>query len=217
MKTLVIVAHQDDESLSCGCLIYHRVNTGHHVKVLSLYGRVYDFGRQTTEETFDSEFADFKRAQQVLGFQTFGSHNLKEGEPSQVGYYKVLEIIEKELSTFEPTEVIIPSFHDLNQDHVFLNHACRVALRAGNLPLRNQFRVLEAFAFDRMATQPNWFLSHSQKTMDIKLEAIRSYRRESREYPHLRSPLKIRAQHEVWGGMAGTGLAEGYKLILSRE
>jgi LmbE family N-acetylglucosaminyl deacetylase len=216
MKTLVIATHQDDESLSCGCLIYSRVIGGHQVKVLSIYGRVYDYGRQNTDSTFELECSDFRRAQQILGFQTYECHNLNEGEPSQVGYYKVLEIIEKELKAFEPDEVIVPSFHDLNQDHVFLNHACRIALRAGNLPFK-PFRVLEAFAFDRKSTHPNWFLSHSQKAMGIKIEAVNSYRREAREYPHVRSPLKIRAQHEVWGGMAGVGLAEGYNLLMFRE
>ena len=215
-KTLIIVAHQDDEALSCGCLIVDRVLRGHEVHVLTVYGRVYDYGRVSVDSSVDEQTVAFDEAKSILGYHHAQTGNLKEGEPGQVGYYQALELIESSLKGFTPSEIVIPSFHDLNQDHVFLNHACRIALRAGNLP-RGPVRVLEAFAFDRTTTHPNWFLSHSDKTLERKLDAVAAYKTEVRPYPHPRSAIKIRAQHEVWGGMCGTALAEGYKLVLERN
>jgi LmbE family N-acetylglucosaminyl deacetylase len=215
MKTLVIVAHQDDEALSSGCLILDRVRRGNQVMVVSVYGRVYDYGKITVEKSFEQEHPCFLNAKRALGYQDHLCLNLQEGEPAQVGYYTVLRGLETTLKVFNPDEVIIPSNHDLNQDHRFLHDICRIALRPVALPPK-AFMILAAQAFDRSHVQPNWFLAHSNKDMDSKLAAIACYEKEARVYPHPRSPLKIRAQHEVWGGQCHAGLAEAYELILHR-
>ena len=122
---------------------------------------------------------------------------MREGEPATVGYYELLEPIERELREFQPDEVIIPSADDLNQDHRHLNHVCRIALRPINL--RNVRRVLEFVGLDGRLRQPTYYIALTRSELELKLSAINCYRRERRELPSPRAPENVEAQARVWG------------------
>lgn len=214
-RTLVICPHMDDEALSCGGLILTRTaDSDAQVRVIVLSGRVYDYARETEEQSYSEEYADFVASMDVLGVKSFSAYNLPEGEPAKVGYYTPLEIIEKNLQTFQPTEVVIPSACDLNQDHRHYNHVCRIALRPANLG--SVVRVLESYAFDSSEGVPNFFVPLSDSMLFLKLLAVSKYRREWREGTHSRSKENITAVHRVLGAKVGVALAEGYSLILQK-
>ena len=99
------------------------------MQVLAIHGRHYgDVSPKQQAISDAAEFTDFGKACDTLG--VYGRALLmREGEPASVGFYDLLEPIERELREFQPDEVVIPSADDLNQDHRHLNHVCRIALR----------------------------------------------------------------------------------------
>lgn len=214
-RTLIIVAHQDDEALSCGVFIPERVSRGRLVRVVTIFGRVYDYGKITEGDSFAEQYDFFLQSQSILGFHEHLCYNLPEGEPNRHSYYALLEIIEAELKSFQPTEVIIPSAHDLNQDHRLLNEVCRIALRPGEQS-KGIVRIMECLAFDSTKTHPNFFIQHDEVSMDKKLEAVAAYKTEIKGFRHPRNVAKIRAQHAVWGGLCYSNLAEAFNLIYHR-
>lgn len=211
MRTLVICAHQDDESFSCGGLIRTRVQQGHEVFVMTLFGRNYGPGLDEVC-SWAAESEDFQAARNILGYAKYLNVCSVEGEPQQVGYYSLLHRLEKTLRSFEPTEVVIPSAEDLNQDHRHLADVCRIALRPANL--LGVERVLEARSFDARVQECSYYVPLSRRVLDTKLAAMACYRRESRKRPHVRSPVNAEALHRVFGAKSGQEFAEGYGVHL---
>lgn len=212
---MIIAAHMDDESFSCGGLICTRVQQGADVFVMTLFGRTY--GQSLDEKhSWDAESEDFHAARKVLGYGRFLNVCNDEGEPLRTGYYSLLREIEKTLRDFDPTEVVIPSAEDLNQDHRHLAAVCKIALRPANLHYVR--RVLEARSFDSRVQECSYYVPMSRTVLDEKLEAMACYRRESRRMPHVRSPVNAEALHRVFGAKCGSEFAEGYgaHLILDK-
>lgn len=213
-RLLVFVAHKDDEALSCGGLIHSRVAEGHAVRVVTVFGRQYNYGEgdQYTEE----QHAEFVQSIALLGVTDYSCHDLLEGEPHQHGYYSVLQVLESELAAFDPTEVVLPSRQDLNQDHRWLAECGAIALRPANL--RNVRRILAAHGLDGGYPRGvNWFLPLSSTTLLCKLAAIACYRREARADPHPRGISGLDSWHRQAGTAVGVAFAEPYTLLLNKE
>lgn len=215
MRTLLIMPHLDDEAISCGGLIQYRRMAVDDVAIMTIYGRVYDYGQESVSSSIDAELQDATDAASILGSPRQMCLNMNEGEPSQVGYYKVLKEIEGFLSQWEPDEVVGPSADDVNQDHRFLAHVLGIALRPGNLGRVK--RRLEFIALDGNVRQPNYFVRMSEEVLDRKIAAVAAYRREAREGNSPRSPENIRAMARVWGAACNARYAEGYRLVFQRE
>jgi LmbE family N-acetylglucosaminyl deacetylase len=213
-RTLIIAAHQDDESLSCAGLILRRIREGSHVTVLVLSGRVYNYGATSEEDCMDEQTDHFIRAMKVLKVGDYTCVGLREGEPQINGYYKVLETIERTLR-FGYTEVVVPSATDLNQDHRHYAEVCQIALRSSNL--KGVKRILEMQAFDSTAEHCNYYVPLNEHELAIKLKAVAAYTSERRTDNHPRSPRNIRAHHMLAGSKVGVPLAEPYKLLLLNE
>ncbi|QIN95259.1 PIG-L family deacetylase [Stenotrophomonas phage vB_SmaS_DLP_3] len=212
MKSLVIVPHMDDEVLSCGGLIQNRSD----VFVVVVYDRHYPglhgdelFGKQMKQHHH------FGEACKMLGVQKTRILRLQEGEPHGVGYYKVLEEVERTLKSFDPEEVVFPGEFDQNQDHVMLNHVGRILMRPGNLG--GVKRVLKSIAHDSILTQPNYFVPMTEAQMYKKGDAMQCYEDEMREDPHPRSLENMRALAKIHGSKCGEKYAEGYFTHMIKE
>lgn len=215
-KTLFILAHLDDEALSCGGLIQKRLNEGVQVHILILYSRKYNYGKGDQKQA--EQWNHFISAITALGLEEENTRyaGLEEGEPHRVGYYPTLSWIEETLSTVQPDEVIIPSEKDLNQDHRFLHDACRIALRPANLGAVK--RVLAAHAHDGgLPEGANVFVELTHTELLIKQKAVNCYTTESRPYPHPRSLSMLEYHARMVGSKIGVTFAEPYTLITQRE
>jgi LmbE family N-acetylglucosaminyl deacetylase len=215
LRTLIFAPHCDDEAISCGGLIQHRINQGYEVHVISVFGRVYDYGRETVDLTANSQEDDFRCACHLLKVKSAVSWNLQEGEPATVGYYKLLERVEKALARIKPVEVVGPCDGDLNQDHRHLHHALSIALRPINLG--SVRRRLSFQALDGNVRTANYFIPLSKEMLGVKQKAIASYSREARGNPSPRSPDNVEAMARIWGSACGVDFAEGYRAVFERE
>jgi LmbE family N-acetylglucosaminyl deacetylase len=208
MKTLILAPHADDEAISTGALIQNRVNAGGDVTVLFLFGRTSNFGLPHP----DQDHVEIAQAQELLGYQVRHCENLREGEPLRdIGYYKLLVIIEKLIQTLKPQEIVCPSSNDLNQDHRFVNEIVRIATRACNM--LGVKRILQSRAFDGNLTEPTWYEIHDESVMGVKLGAVGCYKSEVRQAPHPRSERSIVALHQVMGSKVFQAYAEPYDVL----
>lgn len=212
MKTLVVVAHLDDESLSCGGLLSRCEDPF----VLVVYGRKY-VGESVSdnERSMSAELNDFLNALKVLDVKNYRWLNLPEGEPHQTGYYQVLEEVERLLLKHKFDEIVFPSEHDLNQDHRMLSDIMKIVCRPGNLG--SVRRVLKSLSHDSMMVSPQYFVPLSKADIDRKLEAVSCYKREARDVPHPRCLENILALARIHGSKCGHEFAEGYEVHMIRE
>lgn len=214
MKTLCILAHADDEVLSCGGLIRQRVDAGHRVHVMEFFGRTYNYGHG--DQHWKEQQEDRRKAQQILGYQVLFDGCAREGEPHTHSYYHFLDMVESVLHSYEPDEVVVHAPVDLNQDHRWLAEICRIALRPANLG--SVKRILQCFGVDgRLDSSVNFYLPLTESQMQVKLLAMACYQRESRVDPHPRSPENLRAYHRLVGSQCGELYAEPYALLLHKE
>ena len=212
MKSLIVVAHMDDEALSCGGLIA-RSEEAH---VVVVYGRKYvGESASQNEESLIAERDDFYQSLLTLGCTRCTLLMLEEGEPHRVGYYAVLEKIEEVLRQTDFDEVVLPSELDMNQDHRMLADVMKIVCRPANLGTVK--RVLKSLAHDSKMVTPQYFVPMTQEEMDRKIDAIGCYRREARSKAHPRSPENIVAMARIHGSKCGHEYAEGYEVHLIRE
>jgi LmbE family N-acetylglucosaminyl deacetylase len=211
---MVVVAHMDDEAISCGGLILNRAKEyGSDVGVIALFGRKYNYGKD--EQHQEEQLEQFHRSCRLLGVRSHFCFNYEEGEPQHVGYYALLEILERELAMHQPEEIVVPSATDLNQDHRWLSDVCRIALRPANLEKVN--RILAWHGVDGTLAAANWFERITPEDLEVKLKAVEYYTRETRGLPHPRCRENIIATHRVVGSKCGFTYAEPYTLLMQRR
>lgn len=217
MRTLVIVPHMDDESISCGALIRKRLCDRGLVYVLTLMGRKYNYGEG---EQYENEQVEaFDAAANLLRSGTSGvlhaeHHLFEEGEPGTVGYYALLKEIEGVLARVLPHEVLVPSPDDLNQDHRHVADVCRIALRPANL--RDVRRILRWHGVDGPLPNANALLPMDEGQLQRKLRAVSCYDMEMRDGCHPRSIENMIARSRVLGSQVGVEFAEPYTLLMER-
>jgi LmbE family N-acetylglucosaminyl deacetylase len=209
---LVIVAHMDDESISCGGLILDRLARGQRVMVRTVFGRKYNYG--VGEQHKAQQLQDHLNALSVLGVTEHGWMLLEEGEPSQQSYYEVLRQLESDLHVCSPREVVVHDPQDRNQDHQWLSKVCQIALRPWAWP--SVERILMCQGLDGQTHDANWFVPLTRSMVHRKQEAVAQYAQEARTDPHPRSPQNIGAWMRVHGSMCGHQWAEPYRLYYGR-
>lgn len=215
MGTLLILAHMDDEAISCGGLIQaRRERRMYDLGIVTMFGRKYNYGKGYQYEK--EQEADYTKVCEILmgpdRYQV--CENFEEGEPGRVGYYQLLESVEHHLRQFRPTEVVTHSPHDLNQDHQHLSHVVDIALRACNLG--SVTRILHCLSLDGSSQhQPDYFVKMNSHQLDIKIAAIEAYRTERRATPHARCAENVVAQSKVWGSRVNSQYAEAFELKLA--
>lgn len=215
MKTLIIAAHPDDEILGCGGYI-KKYSTVENIEVLILTN-----GCNTR---YDSDMINQLQRNALLASNHLGSYKIHfEDLPNQgldsIPLTKVIKVIEKHLQRFRPNKVFTHHFSDLNLDHQIAYKASITACR----PIPNQ-HVLEIYSYftpsstewnqtgtlDRF--EPNWILDISSE-IEFKLNAMKEYKSEVRDYPHPRSIEALNIYSKYFGISHGLLAAEPYQLI----
>lgn len=213
MDTLLILAHCDDEALSCGGLVQRRTEKELEVGLFTLFGRSYNYGKgfQYSEE----QYLAWAQCCRNLGIGIRYCNDLPEGDTSNHNELKVLEAIERVLTKHKPTEVVIHDDQDRNQDHQWLSTVSKIALRHWAHPQLK--RVLMCQSPDGLPKLTNHYEPMSGLQMTGKLHAMSLYTRESRENPHPRSPANLMALAQVAGSMCNEHYAEAYRIYYQKE
>lgn len=222
MKILIIAAHPDDEVLGCGGTIARLSKEGHEISIVIL-------GEGITSRYLHREDADKEILQnlqehsfqvaRLLGAKDLQIFDLPDNRFDTIPLLDIVKNIEGCIEKIKPDCVYTHHSSDLNLDHVLINRATLIATRpleksSVNIVLSYEVPSSTEWAFQTTGPgfQPNIFVDIN-KTLDTKIEAMKMYDGENREYPHPRSSEALRAIASRWGSVSGLKAAEAFELI----
>jgi LmbE family N-acetylglucosaminyl deacetylase len=223
-KTILIVAaHPDDEVLGCGASIAKWSNAGESVHVLIMSegatsrGSVRDVNMNSTELSLLSKSANL--AGKILGTSSVKLLGLPDNRMDSLDRLDIIKLVEKEVDRLKPHTVVTHHGGDLNIDHRIIYESVITACRPqpGHVVKRLlTFEVVSSTEWQPSGSnsvfQPNWFEDVSI-TIDRKIEALKEYEMEMRQWPHARSLQNIEYLAKYRGASVGCAAAEAFMLI----
>lgn len=213
MKVLIIAAHMDDEVLGAGATIAKHVEAGDEVSVCVICMRAYD--HKFDPDVQREEKAAGRRAASILGYRDLEFLDLRD----ELLDDKLLDIIvplEDCVARKKPDVVYTHHRGDSNQDHRAVFQASLIACR----PISSH-RIQRLLCYEvpsstdvappvpEYAFQPNYWVDAS-KTLERKIDAMRAYVREMKEFPHPRSAKGIEVLAQKRGMEIGMHAAEAF-------
>lgn len=209
MRTLVVVAHPDDETLGVGGTIAKWGDCTVMVMADGVTSRDEDASP-------DARRLAFYAATKALGVIETHSCDLPDQRLDTYPLYKLARQITRAIELYRPDRILTHHLGDLNKDHRLTAEAVLVACRPPNrceiLTFETPSSTEWAYGMEP-AFRPNVFVDIGS-TLECKCVALGCYEEELREYPHPRSTLGIERRAMYWGQMAGLKAAE--PLILLR-
>lgn len=208
---LVIGAHPDDELLGTAGTLKKLVDEGYKViSVITALGRkeeahhIQQFGRLANKEIGVDEVIFLEHV------------NL---ELEMIPLHELTKEIEQLIQTYKPVKIFTHHYGDLNKDHQITFQAVLTAAR----PLPNT-PPIELITFETVSSsewnastpdktfKPNYFVDVTAH-MECKLNALRHYDIEMRDFPHPRSYEGIKYLGRLRGMSVGVPYAEAFEII----
>lgn len=220
-KVLVIAAHPDDEILGVGGTIPLLVKMKKQVDIL-----VFTDGSSSqyinNETILEDKFVEAQKANDLLGSTLLPRLDFPDMRLDTVAHVDKNMALGKIISEGAYDTVFVQDKTDINKDHGELFESTLVACRT--YPGQKVRHLLSYYVnsstewgnlLKKEPFNPNVFVDISS-TIETKLDAMKMYETELRQYPHPRSidAMKISAQY--FGNMVGIEYAEPFKLIYSK-
>lgn len=220
-QTVFVVApHMDDEVLGVGGSIARHVAEGDSVEVCVLANRAY--GNEYHDKLIEEEKEAAREARDLLGYDELHFLDLPDEQLDS----KLIEVIKPLETVYEKVDPdVVYTCHrgDPHQDHRAAFHASLVPTRAVSESPPDRVLVYEvpsstdqAPPFLEYRFAPNVYVDIAEH-VETKVEAMCRYERESREFPHPRSPEGIRTYAKKRGMEVGYEAAEAFELLRARR
>lgn len=224
MTVFVIAAHPDDEVLGCGASIAKWKKAGLEVHILimsegvtSRYDLVNSDVKKSQEINLLAKSADL--AGNILGVDSVKLLNFPDNRMDSLDQLDLVKVLEEEIERVQPSTVVTHHSGDVNIDHRIIHQAVVTACRPQfDHPVHRilAFQVNSSTEWQTQATNiifyPNWFEDVSQ-TIDYKIEALKAYTSELREWPHPRSIQSVEYLARCHGSSIGCDAAEAFMLL----
>ena len=223
-KILIIASHPDDEVLGCGASIKRFSQEGKdvHVYILGegITSRHSSNGAEVSAEVKALQ-ATSQKVASFLGAKSCRVGDLPDNRFDTLAMLDIVRKIEGVVQELQPDTVFTQDAGDLNIDHAVTFRAALTAVRpiAGSCVKRffsYEVNSSTDWAFGRFKPvfNPNYFVDVS-RFIDSKIEAMKMYVGEDREFPHPRSDKAIMAQAQKLGSVCGCAAAEAFQIIFS--
>lgn len=217
-KILVVAAHPDDEILGCGGTLARFVQQGAEVYTLLLGKGVAarDQDEQGVKKKIDVLNECMNLANQSLGVKEVFSFDFPDNSFDSVALLDIVKVVEDVKEKIKPNIIFTHYAKDLNIDHRITYEAVITATR----PLPGE-SVKEIYSFEVLSStewkyplsfSPDTFFDISA-TIESKLQALRYYESEMREFPHPRSLEAVELNAKSWGVKTGLRFAEAFECV----
>lgn len=219
-KILVVAAHPDDEVLGCAGTIARLAKQGNSVYTVILGEGITSRGSVRNSQSHQKDIRKLKkdiyRANGILGTKDIFLYDLPDNRFDTVALLDIIKIIKKIKHKIKPDIIFTHHYRDLNIDHRITFEAVITASR----PIKNE-TVRKILCFEILSSSewnypgdfhPNIFFDIS-KSINKKIEAMKCYDSELREFPHPRSIEGIKLNARYWGMRVGLEYAEVFELI----
>lgn len=212
-KVLIISPHPDDETLGCGGTIAKHALSGDHVTLCIVTTAYKPNWSDEYLDTRDKQIAD---AVEILGIKNLielGYHTVKLDTIPQK---EITESIVKVVNEVQPDIAYIPFKGDLHRDHRIIFESALVAMRPVNCTVKKilAYETLSETEWGQPIAPfiPNVYCDITD-TLFKKIEAIKAYKTELKEFPHPRSLEAVEALAKKRGSEIGVRSAEAFSLV----
>ncbi len=214
IKTLIISPHLDDEVLGVGGTIAKLVDEGHEVSVIFTAYRKYK--NKINKKNIEKDQKKAKKAQSILGYKKSFFLDL-EDESLHKNFNLLLSKLEKQVSKINPDNLYCCYFEDNNQDHRTVYDVARIIFRWSsgikNVYLYETPSSTEVSpSFQSKDFVPNFFVNISNY-LDKKIEAMKCYDNQLKEFPNARSIEGIKIYSKFRGMACGLNHAEAFMIL----
>ena len=223
MNILVIVAHPDDEVLGCGASIAKWSKEGIYVHVMILAEGATSRDAVRSRDIRTNELSTLMEATQkagsILGVASVKLLDFPDNRIDSVDRLDVIKAIEEHIAHIKPHTVVTHHVGDVNVDHQIVSESVVTACRPQP---NNSVKRLLAFEVNsstewqvsgyNRAFQPNWYEDVTD-TLRLKIEALKKYKTELRDWPHSRSKNAVEYLARWRGASVGCEAAEAFTLM----
>lgn len=222
MRILVVAAHCDDETLGCGGTIARHALGGDQVYVQILVGRTNRYlvshGYRYDQRLIDRVKQAAAKAGKILGVKEIFFADLQD-EELLTNLTASVEAVEKIVARIKPEVIYMHHAGDGNQDHRGVFEATLVAGRA---IVKNSARRILSYevlsSTEQVTGTPSWafvpnYFVDINRTLSKKLQAMKCYKDELREFPHPRSLKGIETLAIYRGISCNLNAAEAFQQI----
>ena len=153
--------------------------------------------------------------------------NFPNIEMNNATHLSLVQFIEKAIIASNCDVVITHHPSDTNNDHMHTSMACQAAIRL--FQRRAEVKPLKEFLFMEVLSstewsvntsmnrfQPNTFVEVGENCLEVKINALATYRGVMRPFPHPRSAEAIKGLAAYRGAQSGTNYAEAFECTLRR-
>ncbi|WP_040956431.1 PIG-L deacetylase family protein [Virgibacillus sp. SK37] len=209
MRILVFAPHNDDEVLGVGGTMAKYAKEGHEVYVCEITA-----GNQ--KELLQGEA---KKAHELLGVKEAFFLDLPAVKLREVSNIEINSKISEVVQKVKPHVAFIPHKGDMHSDHGEVASSAMVALRPVSNPQLQAIYTYETLSETEwnIPTPDNAFVpnvwSDISDSIDVKLEAMKCYESQLREFPNPRSLEAIEALSKFRGSTICVRNAESFMLV----
>jgi len=215
-KILIVAPHMDDEVLGCGGVIAKHIKNKDQVVVCIFCNRAYD--GVYNQELIDKEKESAKKVKEFYGYQDLIFFDFPDEDLSS-NFRPALRSLEKLAKEYLPQIVYLPFRGDLHQDHKTTSHIGNIVFRSSSGLSTEKVYSYEvpsgtdmSFPDENDIFNPNVFVDISNE-INKKVDAMKLYEAESREFPHPRSSEMLLAKARSRGSQSNFEAAEAFMLL----
>jgi LmbE family N-acetylglucosaminyl deacetylase len=214
---LVVAAHPDDELLGLGGTLIKRTQAGDEVFCLILgEGILSRKGSKRRDVQLLKQ--DSRNSGKILGFKKMFFSNFPDNKFDSVNLLMIVKEIEKYIENIDPDIIYTHYENDLNIDHRLTFTAVMTACRPCNKNGPNEIYTFETPSSTEWQSKqiaqfsPNVYID-IENFIDKKIEALKKYKSEIKNYPHPRSVQGIKILAAYRGLECGLKFAEAFCMI----
>jgi len=230
MNVLVIAAHPDDEILGMAGSI-KKFSLRHDVYVCymitSITGRK-NAPAASTKEMFidgDGRKKQILKVQKILNIKDTMTLDYPNIELNTVPTLDLVQSIEKAILLFKPEVIFTHYYNDLNEDHRIVFNATMAASKLPERRYNSELNIIKKILCYEVPSSTNWspkiadnyiypdtYIDISD-TFESKMEALKVYEKEIRNFPHPISYEAIKITAQLHGGKINSEYAEAFHLV----
>jgi len=216
-RILIIAAHPDDEILGCGGLLSKYAS---RVETSILFVAEGDSCRFESSKLTTNVLKRINH-REACARKALGNFNVTDiefnrlpcGRLDSIDILDINKIIEKKILSFKPTIIFSHYSKDTNNDHRIVSRSVQMSTRpitGFNMNVLS-FEILSSTEWNLdYPFRPNFFLQLTESDLKNKIDAIKIYDGEIREFPHSRSVEGVKCLSQYRGMQIGVNYAEAF-------
>jgi len=218
-RILTFFAHPDDETLAAGATISKLSRLGADIHVAIPATGIHSRRNVQEQTLLDADLEELREncqsAMKVLGVLPHQIYlgEFKDNEMDKHSMLEVVQWLEEIIKRVDPDLLLTHHRYCTNIDHQYCHEAAAVAARpavdshisilCGEVPSSTGY-------LRPVQWEPNIYIEVAEEDVDRKIQAMETYKGESRPDPHPRSREVLKALGKVRGSESGFLFAEAF-------